>query len=123
MPKGDRTGPMGAGAKSGRAAGYCAGFNAPGYVHAWTPDGPAMRMQRMRRGWCDRPGGSGGRRQGFFASWRPWHGYFGGYPFPPQPVSAELETETLKHRSRMLKSELDAINNRLNEIAGQEKAP
>ncbi|MCF7709262.1 MAG: DUF5320 domain-containing protein, partial [Verrucomicrobia bacterium] len=32
MPGGDRTGPMGAGPRSGRAAGYCAGFGAPGYM-------------------------------------------------------------------------------------------
>lgn len=30
MPYGDRTGPLGQGPKSGRAAGFCAGYNVPG---------------------------------------------------------------------------------------------
>jgi len=32
MPRGDHTGPMGMGPKTGRGAGYCNGFDAPGYV-------------------------------------------------------------------------------------------
>lgn len=31
MPRGDGTGPMGAGPMTGRAAGYCNDFTAPGY--------------------------------------------------------------------------------------------
>ena len=33
MPGGDRTGPMGAGAMTGRGAGFCAGYNTPGYMN------------------------------------------------------------------------------------------
>ena len=33
MPWGDRTGPMGRGSMTGRAAGYCAGYNAPGFAN------------------------------------------------------------------------------------------
>ena len=33
MPQGDRTGPNGQGPMTGRAMGYCAGFNAPGFVN------------------------------------------------------------------------------------------
>ena len=36
MPAGDRTGPMGMGPMTGRGAGYCAGYGAPGYV-AYAP--------------------------------------------------------------------------------------
>lgn len=32
MPRGDRTGPMGMGKMSGRAAGYCNGFGTAGYA-------------------------------------------------------------------------------------------
>ena len=32
MPRGDHTGPVGYGPKTGRAAGYCAGYDMPGYV-------------------------------------------------------------------------------------------
>ena len=31
MPTGDRTGPMGQGSRTGRARGFCSGFDAPGY--------------------------------------------------------------------------------------------
>ena len=33
MPRGDRTGPGGAGPMTGRAAGYCAGYSVPGYMN------------------------------------------------------------------------------------------
>jgi len=33
MPRGDGTGPAGQGSMTGRAMGYCAGFNAPGFMN------------------------------------------------------------------------------------------
>jgi hypothetical protein len=33
MPRGDGTGPMGMGPMTGRGAGFCTGFAAPGYVN------------------------------------------------------------------------------------------
>jgi hypothetical protein len=33
MPRGDRTGPQGGGSRTGRAAGYCAGNDSPGYMN------------------------------------------------------------------------------------------
>lgn len=33
MPRGNGTGPMGMGPMTGRGAGYCAGFGAPGYMN------------------------------------------------------------------------------------------
>jgi len=33
LPRGDRTGPEGLGPMTGRAAGYCAGFNRPGVMN------------------------------------------------------------------------------------------
>jgi hypothetical protein len=35
MPRGDRTGPAGMGPMTGRAAGYCAGYNAPGFTNPY----------------------------------------------------------------------------------------
>ena len=35
MPRGDRTGPAGMGPMTGRAAGYCAGYPAPGYMNPY----------------------------------------------------------------------------------------
>lgn len=33
MPRGDGTGPTGMGPMTGRAAGFCAGYNTPGYMN------------------------------------------------------------------------------------------
>lgn len=33
MPQGDRTGPSGQGSMTGRGMGFCAGFNAPGFMN------------------------------------------------------------------------------------------
>ncbi|NIW15542.1 MAG: hypothetical protein GWN31_16790, partial [Candidatus Thorarchaeota archaeon] len=33
MPRGDRTGPWGLGPRTGRAAGYCAGYPVPGFMN------------------------------------------------------------------------------------------
>jgi len=33
MPRGDKTGPAGTGAMTGRGMGYCAGHNTPGYMN------------------------------------------------------------------------------------------
>ncbi|MCK4695414.1 MAG: DUF5320 domain-containing protein, partial [Candidatus Cloacimonetes bacterium] len=33
MPRGDRTGPSGMGPMTGRAAGYCAGYDVPGFAN------------------------------------------------------------------------------------------
>ena len=34
MPQGDRTGPNGQGSMTGRRMGFCAGFNAPGFINS-----------------------------------------------------------------------------------------
>ncbi|MBU0894435.1 MAG: DUF5320 domain-containing protein [Nanoarchaeota archaeon] len=34
MPQGDRTGPSGQGSMTGRGMGFCAGFNAPGFMNS-----------------------------------------------------------------------------------------
>ncbi len=39
MPGGDRTGPGGFGPRRGRAAGFCAGYDAPGKEGEWYYNG------------------------------------------------------------------------------------
>jgi len=46
MPGGDRTGPVGMGPMTGRAAGFCAGFPVPG--NATPGGGRGMGMGRAR---------------------------------------------------------------------------
>jgi hypothetical protein len=121
MPKGDRTGPMGGGAMSGRAAGYCAGRNMPGYAQPMNAGGAGMRAGRRRGGvW-----GQGGGGRGFcyrpFATGRMGRMFFGGYESALQPLNPELEKESLRTRFQVLQSELDAVNRRLAEIEPEEQ--
>ena len=65
MPRGDGTGPLGAGPLTGRGAGYCAGFGLPGFLNAF----PGRFWGRPR--WGMRMGG--GRGLGFWG--RSWRGF------------------------------------------------
>ena len=101
MPRGDGTGPMGAGPMTGRRAGYCAGQVEPGYAN------PAPRLG-LARGFR---GGGRGWRNRFYATglprWARW-----GYT-PPAP---QQEVEALKEQAGWLKDQLDAIRKRIEEI-------
>jgi hypothetical protein len=64
MPRGDGTGPMGRGPLTGRRAGFCAGYQTPGYAN---PEVPGMGMGRGRRRGFRRGYGRGfGLRYGRF---------------------------------------------------------
>lgn len=101
MPRGDRTGPMGAGPMSGRRAGYCAGYNAPGFAN------PAVPRLGLRRGFT---GGGHGWRHNYYATGSPAWMRFGAPPTPQQ------ETDALKAQADWLKQQLDAINKRIEEL-------
>lgn len=47
MPGGDRTGPAGLGPMTGRAAGYCAGYPAPGFTSSRTLDNIKERIAEL----------------------------------------------------------------------------
>ena len=112
MPRGDGTGPMGRGAMSGRATGYCAGFGLPGYANPAPGRGPGMGFG------CGRGFGGGGRgwRHMFYATGLPEWMRFGGYVAPYQNPYPNLEKEALKSQAEALQSELDFIKKRLFEI-------
>ena len=48
MPRGDRTGPEGRGSMTGRGMGYCADFDAPGFVNQGYGQGRGMGFGRGR---------------------------------------------------------------------------
>ncbi|RJQ39306.1 MAG: hypothetical protein C4545_10790 [Anaerolineaceae bacterium] len=100
MPKGDRTGPAGAGMMTGRRAGYCAGFSVPGYMNTGVP-WRGFGFGGVGRGW----------RNTFYATGVPGWQRFGYPPMPPQE-----ETESLKTQADWLKDQLDAINKRIEEL-------
>jgi len=115
MPGGDRTGPMGEGPMTGRGAGYCAGYAAPGFAKP----GP---------GWGRGLGLGFGRGRGF--GWRCWGAparYYGPQaaygpvgPWDARRISREEELEYLKHQAGELKDELDAIGSRVKELETEE---
>jgi hypothetical protein len=69
MPGGDGSGPMGRGPMTGRGAGYCAGYNMPGFAN---PNFPRMGM-----GWG--PGRGFGYGRGFGRGYGRGFGYGRGY--------------------------------------------
>jgi hypothetical protein len=107
MPRGNRTGPMGAGPMTGRAAGYCAGQDVPGYAN---------------------PGFGNGQRLGFRGGGRGWRHVYNttgmprwartDYRYMPPAPAPESELAALQAQVRQLGDDLDALNKRIAEIAG-----
>ena len=123
MPWGDGTGPIGAGPMTGRGAGFCAGYNVPGYMNPY--GGIWMR-------------GAFGRGRGF----RHWYRATGlpgwvranmglpawGWGTPYAPFTGEItpqqEADILKKQAEAIKKELESIEERiatLEKIAAEEK--
>ena len=117
MPGGDRTGPGGLGPMTGRAAGFCAGYSAPGYAN---PVGGRLGMGfRRGRGYGRGPGW--GYRRGFYAGHPAYYPAQPTYGVPyanyqPQPMDAKQEMNLLESEAADIKAELDAVNKRLNEL-------
>jgi len=134
MPSGDQTGPMGQGPMTGRAAGYCAGFNQPGWMNPM-----------MGRGFGRGPGGGFGRGRGCGGGGRGHRHWFHatgltgwqraamgrpawGWPAPlpaadanpnaERPgVTPEQELAGLKQQASQLEAGLEQIRNRLEELS------
>jgi hypothetical protein len=99
MPRGDGTGPMGAGPRTGRGLGYCNGFDRPGYGNP----APALR------------GGLGFRNGGMGRGWR--HRFYAtGIPgwVPPAP---EQEIADFKAQAEWLKKQLDVVQKHIDELS------
>jgi hypothetical protein len=111
MPGGDRTGPMGTGPMTGRAAGYCAGYPVPGYIDPIPGRGFG-------------PGWGRGWQHGFYATGLPAWARFGYPPAwgygPYAPPTPEQEAEGLKTQAEWLKDQLDAINQRIEELGKEQ---
>ncbi|MGB2630059.1 MAG: DUF5320 domain-containing protein [Candidatus Omnitrophota bacterium] len=116
MPRGDGTGPAGMGPRSGRAAGYCAGYSVPGYMNPV----PGRGFSRGRGDGFGRGGGRGWRNWYYATGLPGWmragYGYpaYGApaYPYAPEPT-AEEESSMLKEQAEALKEELNDIQERI----------
>jgi len=100
MPRGDRTGPNGYGPMTGRGAGFCAGYDAPGYVNS----------------------GYGGRGRGFGRGMG-WGRGPGRFPYyAPPPVAPRYAPTQQDERAYLeatiedLEEELKAVKGRLAEM-------
>ena len=124
MPAGDRTGPWGAGPRTGRGLGFCSGYAAPGSMTG----GPGLGLGRgfgrglgLGRGYGRGMGMGRGRRFRAPGAWGYW-----GYPYPPsvpygypqgnryfRPVNEEAAAAD---EAAFLEAELDRIKERLDEL-------
>ncbi len=118
MPGGNRTGPMGAGPMTGRAAGYCTGNTAPGYANVGFANRGVGRGFGFGRG----PGRGMGRGMGWgrgVQSPVPYAGYGFNAPYgttnvaPPDP---EQTLSALKGEAQSLEQSLNSIKQRINEL-------
>ena len=113
MPGGDRTGPMGTGPRTGRGAGYCAGYNMPGYANPMP--GVGLRYGRgMGRGPGRGRSFGGGRGLGY--GWN-WPGY---YTYGAPYASGKEEAAVLKDQAKAMQEEIEAINDRIKELESSE---
>lgn len=121
MPRGDRTGPMGMGPMTGRGAGYCAGYGAPGYMNPGPGGGRAWGGYGRGMAW--RRGFGGGRGGWPAAPAAPYpyaaHGPYGGaVPAAPDP---QAERAMLENQMNTLQSQIEAIRSRLDELSKEDK--
>ncbi len=131
MPRGDRSGPDGAGPMTGRRMGYCAGFDAPGYVR------PGGGYGGRGGGYGGRGGGYGGRGGGYrgggygrgmrhghggygYGAWGPGWDAYGGVPavgpMVVRPPSQGDEAEALRSQAEYLEEALKDVQRRLGEL-------
>ncbi len=103
MPRGDRTGPNGMGPRTGRGAGFCNGYNRPGYMNGGAGTGFGYG-RGMGRGY--------GRGMGY--------GYAAPYGASYTPYSKETEKGYLENEISILKEQLKASEARLADLGDEE---
>lgn len=119
MPGGNRTGPQGFGPMTGRAAGYCAGFDEPGYVDAgaWPAYGGGRRWGGRRRGRRS--------RHMYYATGRPrWARWAAGPAWGQapmvgsyaQPIPREQRAQALEEQATLLREELADLEQAIAEL-------
>jgi hypothetical protein len=95
---------------TGRAAGYCAGADRPGYANPMAGRGLGRGYGGRGRGWG---GGGFGRRNMFHATGQPGWVRFGTYNRTHQMPEPEQEKQFLIEQARALQTELEFIKKRL----------
>lgn len=114
MPGGDRTGPLGAGPMTGRGAGWCAGYAAPGFTNPGFGPGRGRRRGFAGGGGFGRGGGFGGGR-GFAGGGRGAGRGFWRAGLPAAAVQPD-ERQVLESEVQALRQELAALESRLQSL-------
>jgi len=115
MPGGDGTGPMGMGAMTGRAAGFCAGYASPGYVNPVGGRGFGGVGRGRGGGWGPRSGFGIGRF-GWGAASAAYPSYAPVAPAAPRPGQ---ELQTLQQQAAHFQNALADIQKRIDELAAE----
>jgi len=107
MPGGDRTGPLGMGPRTGRVAGYCAGYEVPGYLNPAPGWGAGFGPGRRARGGTGRRGG--------------WGGGWGWRTYPPTEAAGPAGPQTAdpgspERRLEQLEAEISEIRRLVGEV-------
>jgi len=126
MPGGDGTGPMGIGPRTGRAAGYCAGYSVPGFMNPLPRFGMGRGFGRgMGRGFGR---GFGLRRFGFapvapiapLAPVAPVTPIEPAYQYQPTKEQElqmlQQEAKALEEEQKLIKEDMEAIKKRIEEL-------
>jgi hypothetical protein len=113
MPAGDRTGPYGMGPRTGRGMGYCSGYGAPG----WAQAGPERGFYGRFGGGRGSGGGRGGWRGRHWSDAGPAWGRPAVGPAPYGFPSREQEIDMLKEEAEWLKTQLESIHSRIDELS------
>ena len=116
MPAGDRTGPEGYGARTGRAMGYCSGYDSPGYTRS---------VPRGEGGFGRGGGFGGGYGRRFLHNASPEYyddQYYGREPaYPRYEPKPEEEASYLNRIAESMEKELSEIKDRISKLAKKEE--
>ncbi len=119
MPRGNGTGPNGMGPMTGRAAGFCAGFNQPGFMNQMPGRGFGMGFARgggFGMGFA-RGGGFGRRNRCYAGGGFGWQNYAATAP----QMSREQEIELLKNQADSLQDALKEVNEQIGRLESDSK--
>ena len=121
MPGGDRTGPAGMGPMSGRAAGFCAGYDVSGFANRPIGRGIGRGFGRgfgVGYGWHGGMNWRGGRgwRHMYWATGLPGWLRAARFYGPEQEIDPAFEKQSLKDQQAALQAPLDMVKKRLSEL-------
>lgn len=116
MPREDKSGPMGAGPRTGKGAGHCADISTSGHTNRMSPSGLGLGFGRGMG-----PGRGMGRRRG------PGGGVGREHRAVPEADSTrsrpEDERRALEGRREMLQRNINSIEERLEQLEAQGDVP